>query len=78
MSRILLAAVLGALALAAPARSAQTIVSIQFDDGRGQAAVGPILARHHIPATFFVNTGYIGTPDYFTWGPAARARRAGP
>jgi peptidoglycan/xylan/chitin deacetylase (PgdA/CDA1 family) len=67
MSRILLATVLGALALAAPARSAQTIVSIQFDDGRGQAAVGPILARHHIPATFFVNTGYIGTADYFTW-----------
>jgi peptidoglycan/xylan/chitin deacetylase (PgdA/CDA1 family) len=67
MSRILLVAVLGALALAAPARSAPAIVSIQFDDGRGQAPVRAILARHHIHATFFVNTGYTGTPDYYTW-----------
>ena len=67
MSRILLVAVLGALALAAPARSAQTIVSIQFDDGRGQAPVRAILARHHVHATFFINTGYTGTPDYYTW-----------
>jgi len=67
VSRILVVAVLAALALAAPARSAQTIVSIQFDDGRGQAPVRAILARHHVHATFFINTGYTGTPDYFTW-----------
>jgi peptidoglycan/xylan/chitin deacetylase (PgdA/CDA1 family)/endo-1,4-beta-D-glucanase Y len=43
-------------------------VSLQFDDGRGQAEAARILDRHHIPATFFVNTGYTGTGDgYFTW-----------
>jgi peptidoglycan/xylan/chitin deacetylase (PgdA/CDA1 family) len=65
--RSLLLALLALLLLAAPARAAQTTVSVQFDDGRGQTAVRAILARHHIHATFFVNTGYVGTPDYFTW-----------
>jgi peptidoglycan/xylan/chitin deacetylase (PgdA/CDA1 family) len=75
-----LAAVLAALvllALAAPARAATTTVSIQFDDGRGQDAVGAILARHHIHATFFVNTGYIGTADYLTWKQLHRLAAAG-
>jgi peptidoglycan/xylan/chitin deacetylase (PgdA/CDA1 family) len=66
--RSLLLALLAVLLLiAAPARAAQTTVSVQFDDGRGQTAVRAILARHHINATFFVNTGYTGTPDYLTW-----------
>jgi peptidoglycan/xylan/chitin deacetylase (PgdA/CDA1 family) len=65
--RTLILALLVLVAMAAPARAAQTIVSVQFDDGRGQAAVRALLARHHVQATFFINTGYVGTPDYFTW-----------
>jgi peptidoglycan/xylan/chitin deacetylase (PgdA/CDA1 family) len=65
--RTLILALLVLMAMAAPARAAQTIVSVQFDDGRGQAAVRALLARHHVQATFFINTGYVGTPDYFTW-----------
>jgi peptidoglycan/xylan/chitin deacetylase (PgdA/CDA1 family) len=65
--RSLLLALLALLLVAAPARAAQTTVSVQFDDGRGQTAVRAILARHHIHATFFINTGYVGTPDYLTW-----------
>ncbi len=71
MPRRLVLAALAAAALAgaaaAPAHAAPTVVSIQFDDGRGQAPVRAILARHHLHATFFVNTGYVGTPDYLTW-----------
>jgi peptidoglycan/xylan/chitin deacetylase (PgdA/CDA1 family) len=65
--RTVLLALLALLLAAAPARAAQTVVSVQFDDGRGQAATRAVLARHHVHATFFVNTGYVGTPDYFTW-----------
>jgi peptidoglycan/xylan/chitin deacetylase (PgdA/CDA1 family) len=64
---VLLVSALALLALAGPARAAQTTVSIQFDDGRQQTAARAILARHHVHATFFVNTGYIGTDEYFTW-----------
>jgi peptidoglycan/xylan/chitin deacetylase (PgdA/CDA1 family) len=55
------------LAFATPARAAQTVVTIQFDDGRNESAARAILARHHIHATFFLNTGQIGMPGYFTW-----------
>src|SRR5262247_752346 len=55
------------IAVAAPARAAQTVVTIQFDDGRNQSAARAILARHDVHATFFINTGYIGTPGYLTW-----------
>lgn len=56
----------------APSRAAAgpvtTVISIQFDDGRGQSAARAILKKHHMHATFFVNTGYTGTGDgYFTW-----------
>jgi peptidoglycan/xylan/chitin deacetylase (PgdA/CDA1 family) len=66
---LLLAAVLllAAALPAARAAAAPTIVSIQFDDGRGQDAVRAILAKHHVHATFFINSGYVGTPGYLTW-----------
>ena len=60
------AAVTPSGAAAQPATT--TIVSIQFDDGRGQGAARAILMKHHLHATFFINTGYIGTGNgYFTW-----------
>jgi peptidoglycan/xylan/chitin deacetylase (PgdA/CDA1 family) len=67
MRRAIVAAVFALLTCAAPVHAATTTVSIQFDDGRAQEAVRPILAKHHVHATFFVNTGYIGTEDYLTW-----------
>src|SRR4051794_19083048 len=60
-------AVVALLAVPLGARAASTTVSIQFDDGRGEHAVRAILAKHHVHATFFINTGYVGTPDHFTW-----------
>jgi peptidoglycan/xylan/chitin deacetylase (PgdA/CDA1 family) len=48
---------------------AQTVVSLTFDDGTSdQFAVRPMLARHSVHATFFVNTNKIESgPDYLTW-----------
>jgi peptidoglycan/xylan/chitin deacetylase (PgdA/CDA1 family) len=77
MRRVIPFVVLAMLAVAAPARAATTVVSIQFDDGRQQQSVAPILAKHHVHATFFVNTGYVGTGDYFTWRQLHRLAAAG-
>lgn len=55
------------LAFAAPVHAAQTVVTIQFDDGRTEGPARAILARHHVHATFFLNTGHIGTAGYLTW-----------
>ncbi len=66
--RILLVAVLAFGCLAGTAQAAPTIVSLQFDDGRGEQAAPAILAKHKMHATFFINTGYVGTGNgYFTW-----------
>lgn len=48
---------------------AQTVVSLTFDDGTSdQFAVRPMLVRHSMHATFFVNTNKIESgPDYLTW-----------
>src|SRR3954452_17453628 len=67
LRRSALCAVALLAAVVTPARAAPTIVSIEFDDGQGQQAVAPVLARHDVHATFFLNTGKLGTPGYFTW-----------
>jgi len=42
-------------------------VSLTFDDGNaGQALAGSILGAHGLPATFYVNSGTIGTPGKLT------------
>ena len=46
----------------------QTVVTIAFDDGYAdQYTVRPILAAHGMHATFFVNSGFVGTAGYMTW-----------
>src|SRR4051794_28868191 len=75
-----LLAVLLALGLTAPgAACAQTppagappaahpvTVSLEFDDGMLQGDVAPLLARHGLRATFFVNSAFVGRPGYLTW-----------
>ena len=45
----------------------QTVVSITFDDGRASNAYGAeMLTDHHLPGTFFINSGNIGKPGYLT------------
>jgi peptidoglycan/xylan/chitin deacetylase (PgdA/CDA1 family) len=44
-----------------------TIVSLSFSDGMdSQARAGPVLARHGMHATFFINSGRIGRRGYLT------------
>ena len=49
--------------------NASTVVSLTFDDGTSdQFAVRPMLVRHSMHATFFVNTNKIESgPDYLSW-----------
>ena len=44
-------------------------IAITFDDGwRSQYENGlPILTKYHIPSTFYIYTGVIGSPLYMTW-----------
>jgi peptidoglycan/xylan/chitin deacetylase (PgdA/CDA1 family) len=45
----------------------QTVVTITFDDGRASNAYGAeMLTNHHLPGTFFINSGNIGKPGYLT------------
>jgi peptidoglycan/xylan/chitin deacetylase (PgdA/CDA1 family) len=45
-----------------------TLVSLTFDDASGdQYAVRPLLAAHAMRASFYVNSGRVGTPDVMTW-----------
>ena len=46
-----------------------TVVSLTFDDGRATAySAGPILQQYGMHATFYVNTGFLGSsPFYMTW-----------
>lgn len=58
---------------AAAAQPVKTIISLEFDDGVHQQAVGAILREHDMHAAFYVNTGYIGTGGgYFTWNQLRR------
>jgi peptidoglycan/xylan/chitin deacetylase (PgdA/CDA1 family) len=66
---VLLVAVLAACGVGcasdAPARP--VTVSLEFDDGNTQGPVRDLLARHGFRATFFINSGLIGQPNYFRW-----------
>ncbi|MBV8067050.1 MAG: polysaccharide deacetylase family protein [Candidatus Eremiobacteraeota bacterium] len=54
---------------AARGESLQRAVLLTFDDGYGDQFryAFPILQRLHERATFFINTGTIGTPGHLTW-----------
>jgi peptidoglycan/xylan/chitin deacetylase (PgdA/CDA1 family) len=80
-SCLLVATAAGVTVQPGPAHAAtQTIVTIEFDDGRADQAVnaGPILAAHNAHGTFFINTGLIGTDSYYmTWDQVAGLAAAG-
>src|SRR2546423_10119905 len=58
-----------ASAMVAAGGSAQTIVSLTFDDGRStQYAARSVLASHGMNATFYVNSPRLGSSSfYMTW-----------
>jgi peptidoglycan/xylan/chitin deacetylase (PgdA/CDA1 family) len=63
---------------AAAAATVHTQVSITFDDGDAdQLAALPLLAKNHIHATFYVISGAVGTPGYFTRSDLDRISAAG-
>jgi hypothetical protein len=50
------------------AARAITIVSLNFDDARANAYdARALLAAHHMHATFFVPSGFVGASGYMTW-----------
>lgn len=55
-------------------------VMITFDDGyRDNHAIAlPILRRHGVPATFFVTTAYLDSPDLYWFDKLAHAIKASP
>lgn len=70
----ILAAALSALALvfSAPATAAQTVVSLNFDDGTAdQNAARSILAPRGMIATFYISTGKIGASGFLSWSELA-------
>ncbi len=63
---------------ATAAHAATTTVSLQFDDGFAtQTQVGPMLTAHGMNATFFVNTGHLGTPSYMQYSDLQALQAAG-
>src|SRR5690242_2196898 len=61
----------------APA-NAGTIVTIQFDDGNGDAFQAmDWLTAHGMTATFYVNSGFIDTADHLTWDQVRKPSAAG-
>ncbi|MBF4550440.1 polysaccharide deacetylase family protein [Pseudoclavibacter sp. VKM Ac-2888] len=55
-----------------------TVVSLTFDDGRdNQMNAAPVLAANGVPATFFVSSGLIDAPGYFTRAELDELARAG-
>src|SRR5215470_14798315 len=55
-----------------------TVVTIQFDDGNADVFqwMGP-LNNHGFPATFYVNSGSIGTAGHLTWDNLTSLQTAG-
>jgi peptidoglycan/xylan/chitin deacetylase (PgdA/CDA1 family) len=50
-----------------PAHGPRTVVSLTFDDGDAdQMTAARLLRRYHLPATFYIITGAVGTPGYLT------------
>ena len=66
---VFLLGIVGGIGPATAAGSTQTIVSLTFDDDTiGQYGTRSILASHAMHATFFVNSGTVGTSSaYMTW-----------
>jgi peptidoglycan/xylan/chitin deacetylase (PgdA/CDA1 family) len=61
----LVASTAGVVGGAPAAAAAATVVTIQFDDSTAdQLGALPILQSHGMTATFYVNSGFIGTPDH--------------
>jgi peptidoglycan/xylan/chitin deacetylase (PgdA/CDA1 family) len=78
-SALVALAVVAAGALSAPAvTAAPTTVTFGFDDnGDTQLVARDLLAAHGMRATFFVNSGTIGTPGFLSWAEVAALQAAG-
>jgi peptidoglycan/xylan/chitin deacetylase (PgdA/CDA1 family) len=61
-----------AIVVAAPsakAATAPTVVSLTFDDALAeQKTAADILHKHGLNGTFYINSGAVGTPNYFEQG----------
>ena len=61
-----------------PPPPAETVVTIQFDDGTAdQMTALPILQAHGMHATFYVNSGVIGDGTHLTWDDLTTLATAG-
>ena len=61
-----------------PPPPAETVVTIQFDDGTAdQMTALPILQAHGMHATFYVNSGVIGDATHLTWDDLTTLATAG-
>ena len=54
-------------------------VAITFDDGNqdNYGLALPVLEAYHLTATFFIVTGWVGTPGHLTWPEIAAMQQAG-
>ena len=81
LAGVMLAAAGGAGQLRqARAAAPPVVVTIQFDDGNANQVADalPILERHGMVATFYVNTGFIGADaDHMTWSDLTTLANAG-
>jgi hypothetical protein len=63
---VLASAVFVVLIVPRPARAGTTVVTLGFDDGDAtQYQVRPILAAHGMHATFYINSGEVGSSSYY-------------
>jgi peptidoglycan/xylan/chitin deacetylase (PgdA/CDA1 family) len=67
-----------ASALARGARPERAVV-LTFDDGYADAATTalPLLVKYGVRATFYVSSGFVGTPRHVTWRQLRAMRAAG-
>ncbi|HYV14817.1 MAG TPA: Ig-like domain-containing protein [Conexibacter sp.] len=78
VTRTLLLAVSALLLAATVAQAAPTVVTLGFDEGASsQYTHRSILAAHNAHATFFVNSGKVGTSGYATWAQLGELSAAG-
>ena len=62
----------------AHAAGMNTVVTIGFDDSNAdQFKMLKMLAAHGMNATFFTNSGFVGTADHLTWGQLHQLYAAG-
>ena len=56
----------------------RTVVSLTFDDGRAsQATAGELLAAHNMHATFYLNSGLVGSTGFLSWAQVNSLAAAG-